>query len=90
MFQQERLFSFINVVYINFRADNLKVEGQFTGRQQAVWQEGERAQVVKRHDNLALQGEFTGKQKEEWRAGERSEIVKHQDNLKTQGNILLI
>jgi hypothetical protein len=73
------------VKYPNFRSDNLKMEGQFTGRKESTWQEGERAQVVRREDNLALQGDFTGKKVDEWRAGERSSIVKHQDNLKIQG-----
>ena len=38
--------------------NGLHPEGEFTQRQEQVWVQGERSQVVRRGDSLQLEGDF--------------------------------
>merc|ERR1719228_763522 len=78
---------------IHRHADNLRVEGEFTGlvsgksTEYKKHEQGERASVVKHTDNLKMEGSMAQRSHTTVGTVERSGLVKHQDNLRMEGKM---
>ena len=54
-----------------FKIINPKAEGEFSSREQHVWRQGERSDVIKRTDNLRPEGNFAQRPDDEWAPGRK-------------------
>merc|ERR1712079_987350 len=74
---------------IQRHADNLKVEGEFTGKSTELkaHKHGERARVVRHNDNLKMEGSMAQRSKSTVGVGQRAATVRHEDNLRLEGKM---
>ena len=60
--------------------------GEFTKREMAAFQAGERSDIIRHADNLQVEGaDFTKRAQPTWQPGDRAQVVKRADNLAMEG-----